>query len=245
MLIKAAINGGRTKSEHAWIPVSVDEQAEAVVECLAVGAGAIHLHVRDATGEESLRAADVSRTLDAMRAAAPGAQIGVSTGAWIIPDPAARAQAIARWQELPDFASVNFSEQGAIKVAQLLLSRGVDVEAGLCQADDAEVLIRSGLAEGCLRVLLEPQEQEIEKARGTVREMEAVLNKARVELPRLLHGTEATSWQLLDDAIARGYGIRIGFEDTLRLPDGRLAVNNASLISEARRRVQGITAVDT
>jgi uncharacterized protein (DUF849 family) len=245
MLIKAAINGGRTKSEHAWVPVSIDEQAEAVVECLAVGAGAIHLHVRDAAGEESLRAADVSRTLGAIRDAAPGAQIGVSTGAWIIPDPAARAQAIARWQELPDFASVNFSEQGAIKVAQLLLSRGVDVEAGLCQADDAEELIRSGLAENCLRVLLEPQEQEIEKARERVREMEAVLDEASIKLPRLLHGTEATSWQLLDDAIARGYDIRIGFEDTLRLPDGMLAVNNASLISEAQRRLQAITAVQT
>jgi uncharacterized protein (DUF849 family) len=245
MLIKAAINGGRTKSQHAWIPVSVDEQAEAVVECLAVGAGAVHLHVRDARGEESLRAADVSCTLRAVRSAAPVAKIGVSTGAWIIPDPAARAQAIARWQELPDFASVNFSEQGAIEVAQLLLSRGVDVEAGLCQADDVEVLIRSGLAEGCLRVLIEPQEQEIEKARGTVREIEAVLDEASINLPRLLHGTEATSWQLLDDAIALGYDIRIGFEDTLCLPDGRLAVNNASLISEARRRAQGNTPVNT
>jgi uncharacterized protein (DUF849 family) len=245
MLIKAAINGGRTKSEHAWVPVSIDEQAKAVVECLAAGAGAIHLHVRDAAGEESLRAADVSRTLNAMRDAAPGAQIGVSTGAWIISDPGVRAQAIARWQELPDFASLNFSEQGAVEVAQLLLSRGVDVEVGLCQADDAEVLIRSGLAEGCLRVLLEPQEQRIEKARATVSEMEAELNKARVKLPRLLHGTEATSWQLLDDAIARGYDIRIGFEDTLRLPDGRLAVNNASLISAASRRVQAITSVNT
>jgi uncharacterized protein (DUF849 family) len=245
--------------------VSPDEQAAAVVDCLKAGADAIHLHVREtadderstsATGvesprseKESLYAEDVARTLLAVWSAAaeakigtPKAQIGISTGAWILPDPVARLQAVAAWEVLPGFASVNFSENGVLELAQLLFSRGVDVEAGLCDADAAEVFLESGLATRCIRVLLEPQEQEMERALETVRAIEKVLAPGSVEparpLPFLLHGTEATVWPMMDEAIARGYGVRIGLEDTLVMPDGRVARDNAELVTEAVRRVR-------
>ena len=262
MLIKAAINGGRTKAEHAAMPVSPEEQAIAVVECLKAGAGAIHLHVRFTAGlkgldakneshalaKESLYSEDVARTLLAVRSAAKVEidaakdQIGISTGAWILPDPAARLQAVAAWEVLPDFASVNFSEDGALELAQLLFSRGVDVEAGLCDADAAQVFLKSGLAARCIRVLLEPQEQEMEGALENVRAIEKVLEPLPVEparpVPFLLHGTEATVWPMMEESIARGYGVRIGLEDTLVMPDGRVARDNAELVTEAVRRVR-------
>lgn len=250
MLIKAAINGGRSKAEHTAAPVSPDEQASAVVNCLKAGANAIHLHVRSSSSaasihseKESLSAEDVSRTLLAVRSVSPNAQIGVSTGAWILPDPAARLQAVTPWEVLPDFASVNFSEDGAAELARLLLSRGVDVEAGLSDADAAEIFLKSGLAPRCLRVLLEPQEQDMKHALGTVRAIEKVLNSGTLEIPRLLplllHGTETTAWPMMGEAITRGYDVRIGLEDTLVLPDGRMAQDNAELVVEAVRRVRG------
>lgn len=276
MLIKAAINGGRTKAEHAATPVSPEEQAADVVECLKAGAGAVHLHVRVTSGstkggrqdvcapseKESLYAEDVARTIVTVRAAAPSASVGVSTGAWILSHPA-RLQAVAAWEVLPDFASVNFGEEGAVELAQLLLLRGVDVEAGLCDAADAEVFLKSGLAEQdpdeasapgsessapgrraarIIRVLLEPQEQEMSRARETVNAIEKVLGGRAPDLqhvplpPPLLHGTEDTAWPMLDEAIARGYDVRIGLEDTLVLPDGRMAQDNAELVTEAVRR---------
>lgn len=248
MLIKAAINGGRLKAEHAAVPVSPDEQAAAVAECLKAGAGAIHLHVRAVSdrkaatqqGNESLYAEDVARTLLAVHAVAPKAEVGVSTGAWILPDPAARLQAVAAWEVLPGFASVNFSEEGAVELARLLLSRGVDVEAGLCDADAAAVFVESRLAASCIRALLEPQEQEIERALETVNAIENVLGSLRLPRPLslLLHGTEATVWPMMDEAIKRGYDVRVGLEDTLVLPDGSLARDNAELLGEALRRVQ-------
>jgi len=256
MLIKAAINGGRTRAEHTAVPVSPDEQGAAAVECLKAGANAVHLHVRSTSSDknlqsekESLYAEDVARTLSAVWSAAMKAQIGarkaqigISTGAWILPDPTARLQAVAEWKVLPGFTSVNFNEDGAVELAQLLLSRGVDVEAGLCDADAAEVFLESGLAARCIRVLLEPQEQEMERALITVRAIEGVLESGAVELtrllPLLLHGTEATVWPMMDEAIARGYDVRIGLEDTLILPDGRMARDNAELVAEAVRRVR-------
>jgi uncharacterized protein (DUF849 family) len=236
MLIKAAINGGRTKAEHPAVPVTPDEQASAVVECLKAGANAIHLHVRANSGRESLAAEDVARTLFAVRSASPDAEIGVSTGAWILPDPAVRFQVVASWEVLPDFASVNFSEDGATELARLLLSRDVDVEAGLCDAAAAEIFTATGLASACIRVLLEPQEQEMEKALETVDRMEKALDLRAVELPRLLHGTEATAWSMMDAAIARGHDVRIGLEDTLVMPDGSVARNNVQLVAEAMNR---------
>lgn len=254
MLIKAAINGGRSKAEHAAVPVSPDEQAAAVVECLKAGAGAIHLHVRAVSdrksshshaqlqpGNESLYPEDVARTLLAVHAAAPQAQVGVSTGAWILPDPAARLQAVEDWKVLPGFASVNFSEDGAVELAKLLLLRGVDVEAGLCDADAAAIFLKSGLAASCIRALLEPQEQEMERALETVNAIEKVLAaslKLRRSLPLLLHGTEATVWPMMDEAIKRGYDVRVGLEDTLVLPDGNVARDNVELLEEALRRIK-------
>ena len=259
MLIKAAINGGRTKAEYAAMPVSPEEQATAVVECFKAGASAIHLHVRSTAGlegldaknqsqalaKESLYSEDVARTLLAVRSAAAKAdidaakvQIGISTGAWILPDPAARLQAVSAWEVLPDFASVNFSEEGAVELARLLFSRGVSVEAGTCDAGAAEVFLKSSLAARCIRVLLEPQEQEMERALETVRAIEKVLDSASIEFQRLLHGTEATVWPMMEESIARGYGVRIGLEDTLAMPDGRMARDNAELVTEAVRRVR-------
>ena len=237
-LIKAAINGGRTKAEHSSVPVYPHEQASAVIECLKAGADAIHLHVRSPSGDESLYADDVAHTLMAVRSAAPNAPIGVSTGAWILPDPIERLQAVAAWAVLPDFASVNFSEEGAVELSMLLLSRGINVEAGLSASHDADVLEKSDLAARCIRVLLEPQEQEMASALEIVSEIERVLESGKVEVPRLLHGTEATSWPMMEEAIIRGYGVRIGLEDTLTLPDGVVARDNVELVAEAVRKVR-------
>ncbi|MEP6687502.1 MAG: 3-keto-5-aminohexanoate cleavage protein [Gemmatimonadales bacterium] len=51
--------------------------------------------------------------------------------------------------------------------------------------------------------------------------------------PRLLHGTGPTAWPLLAEAARRGYQARIGLEDRLFLPDGRIAPDNAGLIAAA------------
>src|SRR5687767_13894173 len=84
MIIKAAINGGRTKADHHAVPVTAREQALDIVECLEAGADAIHLHIRGQSGGESLYPDDVAETLHTVRSAAPGARLGISTGAWIM-----------------------------------------------------------------------------------------------------------------------------------------------------------------
>jgi uncharacterized protein (DUF849 family) len=237
MLIKAALNGGRTRSEHPGVPVTPDELAASAKECIAAGAGAIHFHVRSADGRESLDASDVAKALGAVRPAAPGTPVGIGTGAWILQDAKLRHEKVSRWTELPDFASVNFKEDGAVPLAEMLLARGVGVEAGLSNLHGTEVFVASGLAPRCLRVLLEPFEQTREAALKTLQDIEAVLDRAGVTLRRVLHGLNHTAWDLIDEAAARGYDTRVGFEDILMLPGGKTASSNGPLVSEAFRRM--------
>ena len=51
--------------------------------------------------------------------------------------------------------------------------------------------------------------------------------------PVLLHGLDESCWPLLEHAGVRGVQTRIGMEDTLRLPDGSTASDNAALVSAA------------
>jgi uncharacterized protein (DUF849 family) len=98
----------------------------------------------------------VAAALEAIRTACRSTPVGVSTGAWIVPDADQRRALIGAWEVLPDFAGVNFHEPGALEVARLLLSKGIAVEAGIWDVAAAERLHRSGLAGDCLRLLLEP-----------------------------------------------------------------------------------------
>jgi uncharacterized protein (DUF849 family) len=170
---------------------------------------------------ESLAAADIRRLVRAMRLALPRTPLGVSTGAWIAGSGAERERLVSGWSDLPDFASVNLDEAGAASLARLLLRRGVGVEAGLSDERAAQCFIDTGLAGECLRVLLEPQPQELSVALGIVDRLEAELDRSGVRCPRLLHGTAATAWPLLDEAARLGCDARIGLEDTLMLPNSR------------------------
>jgi uncharacterized protein (DUF849 family) len=231
MMVQAALNGPRTRAEHPAIPVTPAEQATEARASVAAGAGAIHVHVRDDHGNESLAEADVNATLEAIRLACPDIPIGIGTGAWIIPDLRRRLSVIRSWTMLPDFASVNLHEAGATQVIELLMERGVGVEAGIWNAPAAGSLVASGFANHCLRILLEPAEASC-SARMNLLQIEATL--VGVSPRRLLHGLGHCAWHLVELAAKRGYDTRIGFEDTLRLPDGSPASGNAELVRTAR-----------
>jgi hypothetical protein len=87
-----------------------------------------------------------------------------------------------------------------------------------------------------VRLLIEPDEPETSAALATVRAIEALLDAARIKAPRLLHGFDASTWPLLDEALRCGYDTRIGLEDTLTLPDGSPTRDNAQLVAIARER---------
>ncbi|MBM3140846.1 MAG: hypothetical protein FJZ92_11740 [Chloroflexi bacterium] len=231
--IKACLNGSRRPADHPALPLTAAALAADAAAAVAAGAVAVHIHPRDDAGAQTMDPAHVDAAVRAVRAAQPGLPVGVTTGAWIEPDPARRVALASRWRERPDFASVNFSEQGAAELARALLERGVGVEAGLWSADDARTLLASGLQERCVRFLVEPRDREPAAALATGEAILALLEGAGATPPRLLHGGGPAAWAVLREALRRGLQTRIGLEDTLDLPDGARAAGNADLVRAA------------
>ncbi len=215
-MIKIALNGGRIGAPSTAVEIAND-----VATCAAAGATVVHVHARDVSGVESLLPADVDPVVRAIRASTPSVSLGLTTGAWILPDVPKRLGAIAQWQELPDFASVNFDEEGCELVAQLLFARGIGVEAGVLDVASTERFLAASIP--VVRVLIELQEQHLDDALRTADAIETALGDHAA--PRLLHGHGAMTWDLVDEAIRRGYDTRIGLEDVATLPDGTPATN--------------------
>ncbi len=242
MLLQVALNGNRRPSDHPHLPLTPEQVATDAQRAVAAGAGALHVHVRDALGRESLEPVDVAHTLRALRSACPHIPLGISTGAWIVPDLHQRIALIQGWDELPDFVSVNLHEHGAIEVIHLVLDKRIGVEAGIWYPQAAERLVAGGMGNDCVRILLEVTEQDVAAARANVQAIEAVLDVGGVSCSRLLHGEGIMTWTMIADAVARGYDTRIGLEDTLTLPDGKQATNNAELVRAAMHIITSTAA---
>lgn len=231
-MLQACLNGVRTPSEHPAIPVTPQELAEAAEAAVAAGAESLHIHPKDSSGADTLDPDVVATAIEAIRAAVPGVPVGTTTGAWTVRDPQARLAAVGAWDPLPDFASVNWHEDGAAELVALLLARGVGVEAGVWTGAIAQDFAASPLAPQCLRVMGEPMDQDPIAAIATGKAIvDAVTG---LDLPILLHGMDAGAWPVLRDALASGLDTRIGLEDVLTLPDGSPAPDNAALVRAAR-----------
>ncbi|MEV4489855.1 3-keto-5-aminohexanoate cleavage protein [Micromonospora coxensis] len=229
-MLKACLNGGRRRDDHPAVPVGPDDLAADAARCADLGVTAVHVHPRDAAGAESLSAAAVAGAVSALRAVRPGLAVGVTTGAWAEPDPAARLAAVRAWTVLPDFASVNVHEPGAEQVAAVLHERGVMVEAGVWAPGDVPAYRRWRVPAG--RILVECTPDDPAEALADAAAMLALFTPA--DPPLLLHGEGAATWPVLAEAVRRGLDTRIGLEDTLHLPDGSPAPDNAALVVAAR-----------
>jgi len=222
------------------VPQSPDELAADASAAVSAGAGAVHLHPRDASGAETLDADAVLAAVAAVRRAVPATPVGVTTGLWAAGgDPAHRMSLVSRWTgaDVPDFASVNLSEPGADELARLLGDLGIAVEAGIWSADDAGRLAASAFGATVLRILIEPHDLTPPSAVATAAAVEAALDRYGFAAPRLHHGYGVATWPVLRAAIRLGRDIRVGLEDTVVLPDGRPASGNRELVEAAVRLV--------
>ena len=238
MVLQAALNGDRTKDEHAATPVSIEELARDAVACVAAGARAIHLHPRDPEGQETLDAGVVDEVVREVRGAC-GVPVGVTTSAEIEPDPERRLGLVRNWRE-PDYASVNLSELGAPELMEVLVGIGTGIEAGVWTVEDAERLAASGLGGRVTRILVEPGELQLRQsedkaadALGLVEDIHGALDGLGLASPRLQHSDGRVTWVLLRDAVRRGLDTRVGLEDTLRGPDGERTTGNEALVRAA------------
>ena len=240
MLIEACLNGGTTRAEHPAVPQTPGELAADATAAFRAGAGAAHLHPRDASGAETLVAGAVLAAAAAVRAAVPAIPVGVTTGLWAAGgDQARRLALVSDWTGpgRPDFASVNLSEPGADELAGLLAGLGIAVEAGLSSVADAGRLAESAFGGGVLRILVEVPDDVPAAAVATAAAIDAALDRHGFTAPRLYHGYGVATWPVLRAAVRQGRDIRVGLEDTTVLADGSPARGNGELVEAAARLV--------
>ncbi|WP_329181937.1 3-keto-5-aminohexanoate cleavage protein [Streptomyces sp. NBC_01477] len=233
-MLQVCLNGARVRAECPHLPVTPQELAAAARAAVAAGARDIHLHPKNADGEDTLEPAAVAAALTAVRAVAPGVPVGVTTGAWTTPDPAERASQVRSWTVLPDHASVNWHEDGAATVAATLLDRGIGIEAGIYSGTQAARRFLGWTdSHRVLRVLAEITDTDPRTAPRTAAGLLGELRPA-AESPVLLHGEDEAAWAVLEMAASLRLDMRIGLEDVLQLPDGTTAETNADLVRAAR-----------
>jgi uncharacterized protein (DUF849 family) len=220
-VLQACLNGSRTAEEHPALPLSPERLAEDAADAAALGVTSVHLHPRDVIGELTLVGPEVATTIATVRAAVPGIEISVSTNV-----PGNRTALIASWAALaagrPDVASVHVNQPGWRTLAQALHQVNVGIELVV---DTATTL--DELPPGVTRIAVT----------ATHRTAEQLLQRIEpLGLPILLHGKDDDAWLVFGYAATLEHHVRMGLEDTLLLPDGRKAKNNAELIAMARRK---------
>lgn len=232
--IQACLNGARALGFHARLPVTAAALAAEAASCAAAGAAGFHVHPRDARGEETLAPAAIGAAVAAIRAAAPGLPVSVSTGDWIEQDDRRQIEAVRGWAALPpaarpDEASVNLAERTAPAVIEALLAGGIGVEAGLASVADAHRLLALGLLPRCRRLLVEMEDVEPAAAEAVAAAILALLGGGGPE--RQLHGFGRSAWPMARRAASLGLMLRLGLEDVAVLPDGTPAPGNAALVA--------------
>ncbi|MEV0637138.1 3-keto-5-aminohexanoate cleavage protein [Streptomyces sp. NPDC050619] len=237
-MVQVCLNGRRGAADGAVVPLTPQAMADSAAEAVAAGATDIHVHPKTPCGQDTLSPRVIAAAIEAIHARVP-VPLGVTTGAWAQPDPAARVERIRRWTVLPDHASVNWHEPGAEEVAAALLDRGVGVEAGIWSGTDGVARFAdSPLGPKVLRVLAEVTDTAPDTAEDSARALLTDLGPAHGR-PVLLHGEDGGAWPVLRLAGRLGLATRIGLEDTLVLPDGERALSNARLVAEGLRQYRG------
>ena len=219
-MLQACLNGSRTAEEHPALPLSPERLAEDAADVAALGVTSVHIQPRDVIGALTLAGPEIATTIATVRAAVPGIEISVSTNV-----PGNPAALIASWAPLaagrPDIAGVHVGQPGWRVLAQALHQVNVGIELVV---HDLEEL--GELPAGTSRITVTATRQTAEPL---LRQVEPL------GLPILLHGKDDEAWPVFGYAATLEHHVRMGLEDTLLMPDGRRARNNAELIAMARR----------
>ena len=235
IFLQAALNGDRIHPAAPRNPIAIAEAARAAVDA---GAQSVHVHAFDDAGRETLEGAACAKVLRAIRALCPESPISLTTSAAIVGDPRERFSIVEAWEEMPDLITANQGEPGIVELCELLLSRGVGIEAGLLSIEDARTFVRSGLSGRCRRVLIEPLDANPDAAVQHAATMEDIVVSSGITLEQVHHGYGIACWAVNRRGLERGHGIRTGLEDITLLPDGTQARDNADLVAAAVRLIR-------
>jgi uncharacterized protein (DUF849 family) len=239
MFLQVSLNGSRTKQDHPAVPVTPSEIAGDVEKVFAAGARSVHLHARNEEGRESLQPEAVAATLTAIRQVCPNMELALSTAENIEGDPERRLTLIESWSVFPDTLCVNLSEEGIDEVIALAHERHIGLEAGLFTPEDVERFKFLNHIQW-KRVLLEPLSTNPEEAEIQLNALRTAFGEPWLDIPHVIHGMDDATYPMLRIAAQATQASRIGFEDTVTLPDGSPALGNTNLFLTALALMEAV-----
>ena len=262
-VITCAVTGNIvTRAQHPGLPVTPQEIATAAVEAAAAGAAIAHIHVRDpATGRPSMSLAHYREVVDRIRDSGVDVLINLTTGEGgrFVPSeddprvagpgttlchPERRVEHVVALR--PDMCSLdlntmNSGQQVVIntpvnvrKMARLISAAGVSMEIEVFDSGDIH-LAHDLIADGTV-----PAASHFQIVTG-VKYAAAATPESLAYLKSILpagctwsaFGLGRMEFPMLATSFLLGGHVRVGFEDNLYLSKGKLARNNAELVTRA------------
>ena len=127
-----------------------------------------------------------------------------------------------------------------------MLDAGIGIDVVLWAPVETDALLASGFLPHVQRISIELDPGEPYYLTGEpsalAQQVNDALDAAGSACPRLTHGMNDWTWPLVADAFRRRHDTRVGFEDSVYLPDGRRAESNAQLVRAALALRASITA---
>lgn len=248
-LMVAPTGARRTRRDHPRLPVSIAEIIADAIDCRAAGADAIHLHVRDTSGDHTLNAGLYREALAELNGALPGFAVQLSTeagGRFEVSTQAASVEALR-----PDWISISIREMArdparAARLYAFTADIGCRVQHILYDTADIELLRRwqedGTIASGSLEVI-----HVLGRYDGSLRsdphDVSARLEPLQGAARQMLCAFGPEEHACLLAAARFDADLRVGFENSLWAPDGSVWRNNAASVAALRARLAPSRAV--
>jgi 3-keto-5-aminohexanoate cleavage enzyme len=247
VILTCAITGAETtKERQPALPITPREQAQAAAEAVKAGASIIHLHVREDDGKPSQRVDRFKESIDAVRSAAPGVIIQISTGGAVGESIDKRAEPLSLKPEMAslNLGTMNFGDdvffnhpRDIVGLASKMHQFNVMPELEIYEAGMLESAFRLA-KQGILRepfhfqfVLGVPGGMS-----GDPRNLVHLVSLLPVDNVHWgVAGVGRFQLPLAVQALVMGGHVRVGFEDNIFYNKGELAKSNAQLVERIAR----------
>jgi 3-keto-5-aminohexanoate cleavage enzyme len=258
LIITAALTGNvPTRALTPHVPLTPEEIALDAARCVQAGASMVHVHARDGDGQPTLARSAFQETVRQIKQNAPEVIIQLSTGARAGKDWEARATPVRLLPEMASFTTGSNNLPGIVYenapdfiafLAGVFKDTEVKPEIEVFETgmiSNALFLVQKGLLTVPLHfdfVLGAPGAMP-----GTVRNLVFLVDSLPAGATWTVAGIGKAEFPLAAAAIAMGGHVRVGIEDNLRLPDGRLATNTQlveTVVTMARAMGRAIARPD-
>jgi len=245
--LMVAPNGARrVKKDHPAVPLTIKETVETAKACYEVGAGAIHLHVRDENGQHVLDAGLYKKALNELENQVPKMHIQVTTEAVGKYSPEDMRK--LAYDVVPPGTSIGTAElipsripeNEDVKLYKYLTEAGTKIQHILYKPEDIDLLVEllskaniSVENAWCLFVIghYTGKTSYPENIPPFLKKMEK--NKIKLDWSICAFGKEEIG--CLEKAVSLGGKIRVGLENSLFMPSGELALDNQSKVAAVNK----------